>query len=144
MALELAKAKARSVSELYPDAFVIGSDQICEFHGKSISKSKNAQEAFDSLKKLSGDTHYQNNGTCIYYFNECVYEFKDKAILTMKPLTNEEIWDYIKRDDPIGCAGSYKYELTGNQLFSSVEGDSECIKGFSLTKVVEFLKKSAK
>lgn len=140
LALELAKAKAASISNVYNDHFVIGSDQICEFEGKSISKSKNHEDAFNCLKMLSGKTHIQNNGTCIYFGGECVFEFADKAILTMKNLSDTEIWNYIKLDDPIGCAGSYKFELNGKHLFSKIEGNDECIKGFGLSKVVEWLK----
>lgn len=142
MALVLAKAKAASISG--PDTYVIGSDQICEFEGKSISKSKNEQDAFDCLKKLQGKTHTQNNGTCVYFNGECVYEFKDKATLKMKALNDEEIRNYIKKDHPIGCAGSYKFELNGKYLFEKIEGNEECIQGFGLSKVVDFLGKVAK
>ncbi len=144
LALELAKEKARSISINQLDSYVIGSDQICEFEGISISKSKNELDAFECLKKLSGKTHTQNNGTCVYLNGECVYEFKDKATLTMKRLTDAEILDYIKKDSPIGCAGSYKFELNGKYLFEKIEGNEECIKGFGLSKVVDFLRKVAK
>jgi septum formation protein len=144
LALELAKAKAESISINQMDSFVIGSDQICEFEGKSISKSKTPQEAFDCIKKLAGNKHFQNNGTCIYLGGKCVMEFKDTAILTMKPLKDNEIWDYIKKDNPLGCAGSYKYELNGKYLFSKIEGSEETIKGFGMSKVVDFLEKIAK
>ncbi len=144
MALILAKAKAKEISEQNMEAYVIGSDQICEFEGRSISKSKDRQGAFDSLRNLAGNTHYQNNGTCVFLGGECVYEFKDKAILTMKPMSDAEIWEYIEKDDPVGCAGSYKFELNGKYLFEKIDGNEECIKGFGLTKVVEFLQKSFK
>jgi septum formation protein len=144
LALALAKAKAESISINQMDSYVIGSDQICEFDGVSISKSKNEQAAFDCLKLLQGKKHSQNNGTCVYFAGKCVFEFKDKAILKMKALSDTEIWEYIKKDNPIGCAGSYKYELNGKYLFEKIEGNEECIQGFGLTKVVEFLRKSAK
>ena len=144
LALELAEAKARSVSGEYKDAYVIGSDQICEFEGKSISKSKDEEDAFNCLKILNGNSHTQNNGTCVYLNGECVFKFKEKATLIMKTLSDEEIRAYIKRDHPIGCAGSYKFELTGRHLFSHIEGSEECIKGFGMSKVLEFLEKSAK
>ncbi len=144
LALELAKAKAESISGRYPESYVIGSDQICEFEGISISKSKNQQDAFDCLKRLNGKVHLQNNGTCIYLGGKCIFEFTGKAILTMKPLSDSEIWDYIQKDNPIGCAGSYKFELNGKYLFSAIEGSEECIKGFGLSKVVEFIEKTAK
>lgn len=143
LALELAKAKAKSVSDNIPNCYVIGSDQVCEFEGKAISKSKNKDEAFQCLKAFSGKMHIQNNGTCIYLNGECVMEFKDKAILTMKPLSDAEIWEYIAKDSPLGCAGSYKYELNGKYLFNNVIGSHECIQGFGLSKVVDFFSKLA-
>jgi septum formation protein len=139
-ALELAKAKALSVSEKFPEAYVIGSDQICELDGEVISKSKNFEEAYNSLKKLSGKTHRQNNGTCIYHNSKCVMEAKDFAALKMKNLTHEQIISYIKIDAPLGCAGSYKFELNGNRLFAEINGTSENIKGFLVSKVLEYFK----
>jgi septum formation protein len=141
LARELAKAKAKSVSDLMPKCYVIGSDQVCEFEGRAISKSKTKDEAFQCLKAFSGKLHIQNNGTCIYYNGECVMEFKDKAELTMKPLSDAEIWKYIEKDSPLGCAGSYKYELNGKYLFNNVIGSAECIQGFSLSKVIDFFSK---
>jgi septum formation protein len=144
LALVLAKEKAKSISIIQKDSYVIGSDQICEFEEKAISKSKNEAEAFACLKKLQGKGHKQNNGTCVYFNGDCVFEFKDSATLTMKPLNDTEIKDYILKDNPIGCAGSYKFELNGKYLFAKIEGNDECIKGFGLTKVVDFLRKSSK
>lgn len=142
LALELAKAKAKSVSDKYPDAYVIGSDQICELDGKIISKSNNEGEAFNSLNVMNSKTHFQNNGTCIFLNGKPVMEHSERAGLTMKNLTDEEIWSYIKLDNPIGCAGSYKFELNGKNLFSEVKGTKEAILGFAVSKVVEWLQKN--
>jgi len=144
MALELAKAKAKGISAEFPEAFVIGSDQICEFEEESISKAKDAEDAFKTLRKLAGKKHIQNNGTCVYLGGKCVHEFKDSAFLTMKPLNEQEIIDYIQKDNPVGCAGSYKFELNGKYLFDNIEGNYECIQGFGLSSVVDFLNKSAR
>jgi septum formation protein len=140
LALELAKAKAYSVSKYNENSYVIGSDQVCELKGEIIDKSKNYDEAFSCLKKLQGKTHKQNNGTCVYLNGECVLEVKDYAELKMKPLTDKEIKDYIEKDMPIGCAGSYKYEQNGATLFEEIKGTEECIKGFNLSEVLDFLK----
>lgn len=139
LALELAKGKAKSISDKYKNCYVIGSDQICELEGEVISKSKNFEQAFDSLKKLQGKTHKQNNGTCIYYNGKPVMEHKESVMLTMKKPSDKEIEEYIKLDNPIGCAGSYKFELNGYKLFSKIEGTEECIKGFIVSKVKTFL-----
>lgn len=139
LSLELAKAKAYSVSKYNEGFYVIGSDQICELDGKIIDKSKNYDEAIKSLKKLQGKVHKQNNGTCVYLNGECVFQVKDFAELKMKPLNSKEINEYIEKDTPIGCAGSYKYELNGKHLFEEIKGTEECIKGFCLSEVIDFL-----
>jgi septum formation protein len=141
LALELAKAKAQSVSEQNPNVYVIGSDQICECEGQIISKSYDEQSAYVSLKFLSGKTHYQINGTCIYYNNQLVMEKTSQAELIMRNLSDDEILDYIELDNPIGCAGSYKYEENGKMLFEEISGADETILGFDLSAVLEFLKK---
>lgn len=138
-ALELAKAKAYSVSKYNQDAYVIGSDQICEFEGNIIAKSKSYEDAFEALKKLSGNVHKQNNGTCIFLNGESVFEHKDSAELKMKKLTSKEIKDYIELDTPIGCAGSYKYEQNGKNLFEQITGTTECVQGFAVLEVSDFL-----
>ena len=65
LALILAKEKALSVSREFRDAIVIGSDQVCEFEEKEISKSKNALEAIKQLKKFNGQNHFQNNAVSL-------------------------------------------------------------------------------
>lgn len=139
-ALELAKAKAYSISKYEPDTYVIGSDQICDLEGEIISKSKNYQDAFNSLTKLAGKTHKQNNGTCIYLNGECVLEVKDFAELTMKNLSKKQIEEYIELDTPIGCAGSYKFEENGKSIFSEIKGTTDCIQGFAISEVADFFR----
>jgi septum formation protein len=141
-ALYLAEQKALSVSEIHPNAYVIGSDQICECDGRIINKSTDAASATRSLEFLSGKTHTQNNGTCIFYGGKPVMQHKAAAKLTMRALTPEDIASYIQLDDPIGSAGSYKFESHGKNLFAQVEGERETILGFGLSAVVGFLKKT--
>lgn len=138
-ALELAKEKAISISKKHPEDYVIGSDQICDLDGEIINKSRNRLTAFESLNKLQGKTHRQNNGTCIFLNGKPVMEHKEFAELTMRELSNDEIEEYITRDNPIGCAGSYKFELTGKALFTKIKGKDEVVKGFSLSEVLKFL-----
>jgi septum formation protein len=139
LALELAKAKALSVSEVYPDAYVIGSDQICECEGQIISKSYDEQSAYVSLKFLSGKTHRQINGTCVYFNKQPIMQNTSIAELIVRNLDDEEILDYIELDSPIGCAGSYKYEENGKMLFEEISGDDETILGFGLSAVLKIL-----
>lgn len=139
LAIELAKAKAASVSVVYPDALVIGSDQICLCDGVIINKSTDEISAFDSLRFLSGKTHQQINGTCVYQNNTLISQHNAIAEICVKNLSDSEILEYIKADNPIGCAGSYKFESKGKNLFSKITGETETILGFGLNSVLKVI-----
>jgi MAF protein len=138
IALALARAKAVSVADEEPDSYVIGSDQICEFNNEIIDKSKNRDEAFTTLKKLQGQTHIQNNATVIYHQGKEVFKNVEQVKLRMKKLTDQQINEYIDKDNPIGCAGSYKFEQNGFSLFAEIHGSTDGIKGFAAEKLAQF------
>jgi len=139
LSLFLAKSKALSVSELFADFYVIGSDQVCEFENQEIPKSKNSQEAIAQLTKMSGKTHYQNNSVVVAHKNKIIFEHNSKAKLKMRKITLEEITKYVKKDRPWNCAGSYRYESLGKHLFAEVKGDYYSILGFAIQPLISFL-----
>ncbi len=122
MAIFLASKKALSISEKFPDAFVIGSDQVCEFMKKDISKSQNIKEAIKQLTKFNGRNHYQNNGLVVAHKGKIVFTNFARVRLKMRKLSEKQIVDYVNCDQSFGCAGSYKYEALGKHLFERVEG----------------------
>ena len=73
LAIFLASQKALSISAKYPNDYIIGSDQVCEFQGKEISKSNDAKEAISQLKKFSNKSHTQNNATVVAFNNKIIF-----------------------------------------------------------------------
>ncbi len=138
LAMFLAKQKALSVSKLYPDAYVVGSDQVCEFLKKEISKSKNAREAILQLTKFSGKTHFQNNAVAVAFNNKIIFQNFSQAKLKMRKISVAEIKKYVEIDSSWNCAGSYKYESLGKHLFSKVEGDYFSILGLAIQPLLAF------
>ena len=134
---DIALAKAEKVSELHQDKYVLGADQMCVYKNKILNKPGNAENAVNSLKLLSGATHYQYSGIAICLNGKSLWSFCDTAILTMKDLSENDIRSYVERDEPYECAGSYKYESHGSELFSEVKGASYTIQGLALTPLLK-------
>ena len=139
LSLFLAKQKALSISEKFPKSYVIGSDQVCEFQKKEISKSKNAQEASAQLKKFNGKIHFQNNAVVIALAGKIIFENFSLVEMKMRKITDAEIECYVKLDKPWGCAGSYKYESLGKHLFEKISGDYFAVLGLSIQPLLTFL-----
>ena len=136
-AIKLALAKAEKVSELHQDKYVLGADQMCVYKNKVLNKPGNAKNAVNSLKLLSGDTHYQYSGIAICLNGKSLWSFCDTAILTMKDLSENDIRSYVEKDEPYECAGSYKYESHGSELFSEVKGSSYTVQGLALSPLLK-------
>ena len=139
LALFLAAQKALSVSKKFPKRYVIGSDQVCEFEKKEISKSKNAAEALAQLKKFNGKVHFQNNAVVIAFGGEVIFENFSRVELKMRKVTLSEIKNYVDIDQPWGCAGSYKYESLGKHLFEEISGDYFSVLGLAIQPLLAFL-----
>lgn len=139
LAIFLAEQKALSISDKFPDAYVIGSDQVCEFEGKEVSKSKNADEAIGQLTKFSGKNHLQNNAVVIALDGKIIFKSFSCVTLEMRKMTDQEIETYVKIDQPWGCAGSYKYESLGKHLFEKVTGDYYSVLGLAIQPLIAFL-----
>ena len=136
----LAKAKAKSVSNIYPDSIVIGGDQICELNKTIFNKPGSKEQAVKNLQLLSGQSHYQNSGVCIYKNSECLWEYSEAVELKMHDLTEEEIINYVEIENPINAAGAYKFESLGCNLFSYVKGSSFSVRGMPLIPLLNALR----
>lgn len=139
LALTLAKGKALSISKKYPNSYIIGCDQVCEFAGKGVSKGKNLEEVKNQLTKFSGQIHYQNNGLVIAFNQKIIFENFEKVELKMRSLSADEISSYANFEKPLGCAGSYQYESFGKYLFEYVKGDYYAVLGLALQPLLHFL-----
>ena len=140
LCLELGSLKAKSLIEFYSDDIIVGSDQMLVFKNTIYNKPKDEEECFKRLSLLQGSTHYLLTSLAIYTPSKR-FKHVDKTELTMKPLTEKEIKDYIQKDKPMGCAGGYKYEQNGNKLFKKVSSeDPSSIVGLPTKKLLAILK----
>jgi septum formation protein len=138
LAIFLAEQKALSISEKFPEAYVIGSDQVCEFEGKEISKSKNAAEAISQLKKFSGKIHFQNNAAVVALNGKIIFRNFSRVKLEMRQISAAEIKNYVEKDESWNCAGSYKYEGLGKHLFAKISGDYYAVLGLAIQPLLNF------
>ena len=138
--IKLASAKAKEVSEINSERYVVGADQMCVCNGTVFNKPGNPENAINNLKLLTGNTHCQYSGISIFLNGKSLWTFCDKATLTMKELTDEEIMSYVLKDEPYECCGSYKYESLGPTLFSKVKGSEYTIQGLAFVPLINAFK----
>ncbi|MDC0348067.1 Maf family protein [Gammaproteobacteria bacterium] len=138
--VKLAAAKASEVSINNLNHLVIGGDQMCIFQNKVFDKPGSQEKAIENLKLLSGTTHYQYSGVCLYKGGRSLWEYYEVVELNMHSLTEEEIINYVKAENPINAAGAYKFESLGCNLFSSVDGSSYTIRGMPLLPLLKTLR----
>jgi len=142
MVHELSLRKARSVADLHPGAIVIGSDQVIDLDGCTLSKPGTAQRAREQLASMSGRTHRLVTGVAVVdgRTGEERVDHEDFRI-TFRDLGADEIARYVDRDQPLDCAGSYKLESLGIWLVESLDGEDETsIVGLSLLRLVHILR----
>lgn len=138
--IKLAAAKALAVSSENLDQIIIGGDQMCVFNNKVFDKPGSVEKAIANLKILSGTTHYQYSGVCIYKAGKPLWEYSEVVELKMHTLSEEEIINYVNAENPVNAAGAYKFESLGCNLFSSVNGSSHTIRGMPLLPLLKKLR----
>lgn len=140
LATNLARMKAEAVASLFPNAMVIGSDQVAECAGQILGKPDTRAGAIAQLSLLAGKTHTLWTAVAIAG-NGSVSSHMNATRLTMRDLTNAEIEHYVDSDQPLDCAGSYKFESRGIALFHSIETtDPTAIIGLPLMAVTSYLR----
>tara|TARA_B100000963_G_scaffold243805_1_gene213489 strand:+ start:4664 stop:5245 length:582 start_codon:yes stop_codon:yes gene_type:complete len=138
----LAELKANKVSQKNQEKFVLGADSVIDLDGELISKPNDRDEAFSILKKLNAKKHYLISSVCISKNGSMVWNFTDKAQLTMKKMNDLELKNYLERitDENLYAYNVYQIEGEGRKLFSKIEGDENTIMGLPVKKIKEFLK----
>ena len=120
----LAKQKAGFISARYPDAIVIGSDQVAVFEGRIIGKPGNFEAAVEQLSCFSGQTVRFLTAVCVSCaatgFSE---EYTDITEVGFRTLQSKEIERYLQREKPYDCAGAFKAESLGITLFNKITSD---------------------
>ena len=138
----LAELKANKVSQIDINHLVLGADSVIDLNGELISKPENRIEAFNILKKLNGKKHNLISSACFSKNGSMIWNHTDKAELTMKDFTDEEIEKYLSKitDDALYAYNVYQIEGEGKNLFSSIVGDKDTIMGLPIKKIKEYLK----
>jgi septum formation protein len=141
LAQHLASEKTAAVAKRFPNAIVVGSDQLATIDGEVIGKSGTAENAVAQLERLAGRTHELITAVCVMRLADGMKrEYTDIAKLTMRPLDRAALTRYVAIDSPTDCAGSYKIEAAGVSLFAKIEtNDFTAITGLPLIALVEML-----
>ncbi len=136
----LAEIKANKVS-INNSNLVLGADSVIDLNGELISKPNNRDEALVILKKLNGKKHYLISSVCISLNGSMIWNHTDKAILTMKNMTDEELKSYLAKipDEALYSYNVYQIEGEGRKLFSNIEGDENTIMGLPIKKIKQYL-----
>ena len=137
----LAELKANKISQKFVKEMVLGADSIIDLEGEVISKPNDRAEALEILKKMNGKTHQLISSVCISKGGSMIWNYTDKALLTMKNMTFLELESYLKKisDDDLYAYNVYQIEGEGRNLFSKIEGDKDTIMGLPVKKIKKYL-----
>ena len=138
----LAELKANKVSLNQEGQLVLGADSVIDLDGVLISKPENREEAFIILKKLNGKKHHLISSVCISKNGSMIWNYTDKAQLTMKNFSDEDLKAYLSKitDEALYAYNVYQIEGEGRSLFSNISGDEDTIMGLPVLKIKEYLK----
>ena len=140
----LAELKANKVSLKELNQYVLGADSVIDLEGELISKPENREEALYILQKLNGKKHYLISSVCISKNGSMIWNYTDKAMLTMKKFTAHDLKTYLSKisDEALYAYNVYQIEGEGRKLFSNIEGDRNTIMGLPIKKIKEYLNKA--
>jgi len=137
----LAELKANKVSQKFFDMLVLGADSVIDLDGELISKPENRDEALSILKKLNGKRHQLVSSVCISKNGSMIWNYTDKATLTMKNFSDEDLKKYLEKisDESLYSYNVYQIEGEGKNLFLDINGDEDTIMGLPIKKIKEYL-----
>ena len=139
----LAELKANKVSLSQKNLMVLGADSVIDLDGELISKPESREEALMILKKLNGKKHNLISSVCISKNGSMMWNYTDKAELTMKNFSEEELKKYLSKisDESLYAYNVYQIEGEGRNLFSDITGDEDTIMGLPIFKIKEYLER---
>ena len=137
----LAELKANKISQKKNDTLVLGADSVIDLNGKIISKPANRKEALEILRNLNGQTHHLISSVCISQNGSMIWNYTDKASLTMKQMSEDDLVSYLAKisDEALYAYNVYQIEGEGRLLFSKIDGDENTIMGLPVKKIKEYL-----
>ena len=138
----LAELKSNKISAKKLDQLVLGADSVIDLDGELISKPETREDAMKILKKLNGKSHFLISSVCISKNGSMIWNYTDKAKLTMKNLSDEELKKYLSKisNEALYAYNVYQIEGEGRYLFTNIEGDEDTIMGLPIKKIKEYLK----
>ena len=139
----LAELKANKISQINLNKIVLGADSVIDLDGELISKPTSREEALNILKKLNGKKHYLISSVCISKNGSMVWNYTDKASLTMKTFSENDLKEYLSKisDEALYAYNVYQIEGEGKKLFSNIDGDKDTIMGLPVNKIKNYLDK---
>jgi len=137
----LAEAKARAVAEYYPEALIIGSDQVAVIEGRILGKPGSHERAVAQLRMTSGKRLEFLTGLCLLNSRTGAVQVDIVPFAVLfRPLSNEQIDSYLRREQPYHCAGAFKSEALGIALCERFEGDDPtALIGLPLIRLTRML-----
>ena len=137
----LAEIKASRVSQKHFDTLVMGADSVIDLNGELISKPESRKEALNILKKLNGKKHNLVSSVCISKNGSMIWNHSEKATLTMKNLSDEDLKNYLSKisNESLFSYNVYQIEGEGKNLFLKIDGDEDTIMGLPIKKIKEYL-----
>lgn len=143
LAARLARLKARNVAARRPGCFVIGSDQVAECAGRILGKPGTTAGARAQLGQCAGRPLVLHTAVALLGPDGSLLEHLDRSSLQFRALDAGEIERYVERDQPLDCAGAFRFESLGIALFSHVDtGDPTAIQGLPLLWLADALRRS--
>ncbi|MBA6254485.1 MULTISPECIES: Maf family protein [unclassified Colwellia] len=138
----LAIEKAKAVAREFPNALIIGSDQVALSEGKILGKPHNFENGFKQLASFSGKVVEFHTGLCVFDSSTGKsLSLVELFTVHFKKLSTQEITAYLNIEQPYNCAGSFKSEGLGICLFKKLEGDDpNTLIGLPLIKLISLLK----
>jgi len=137
----LAELKANKVSMKKTDQMVLGADSVIDFCGELISKPESREDAMSILKKLNGKSHFLISSVCISKNGSMIWNYTDKATLTMKKFSDDQLKNYLSKisDENLYSYNVYQIEGEGRNLFQEIKGDEDTVMGLPIKKIKQYL-----
>ena len=141
ISISLAELKANKVSQKKLGEIVLGADSVIDFEGKLISKPSNRSEAMKILNLLNGRSHFLISSVCISLDGKMIWNYTEKAEMTMKKFTQKELEEYLSKisDENLYSYNVYQIEGEGKKLFSEIKGNIDTIMGLPIKSIKKYL-----
>ena len=137
----LAELKANKVSQKNYDVLVLGADSVIDLNGELISKPENRIDALNILKKLNGKKHLLISSVCISKNGSMIWNYTDKAYLTMKNFSDKQLIEYLDKisDEALYAYNVYQIEGEGRNLFTAIDGDENTVMGLPIIEIKKYI-----